>query len=52
MSFENAPSVPLRKEKEAITGEGRKRGSWEGKGTGRGRWEHDQVLGGGKELKP
>jgi hypothetical protein len=43
-------SVPLGR-KEAITREGRERGTWMGKGTRRGRGEYDQVLGRGKGLK-
>jgi hypothetical protein len=47
-------SIPLERDKKAITGVGQgvgEEGTWVGKGRGKGRGEHDQVLGGGTELK-
>ena len=36
-------SIPLGREKKAITGRKREGGSWVGKGAGRGREEHDKL---------
>jgi hypothetical protein len=44
-------SIPLGREKKAITGSGREGGTWVGKGTWRRRGEHDQVIVEGKGLK-
>jgi hypothetical protein len=44
-------SIPLGREKKAITGQVVEEGSWVGKGTGRGKGEHDQVLGGGNRTE-
>ena len=38
-------SIPLEREKKAITGGWMEGGTWVGKETGRRRGEHDQVLG-------
>jgi hypothetical protein len=45
-------SIPLGREKKAITGEGREGGNWVGKVTGEERGEHNQLLEGGTGLKP
>jgi hypothetical protein len=46
------PQSHLRERRKQSWGWGGKGGTWVKMGTGRGRREHDQVLGGGKGLKP
>ena len=44
-------SIPLGREKKAITGERREGGTWVGKEIGRRRGEYDQVLGQGNRTE-